>query len=117
MMRPVEVRRREFEVLNKLNHENIVKLYASETEVSLELISHNISIVDAFHYLKALKHLWKILQREQQLFLSTCCFIQFDIMRCAPSICNVWFGRVELYTEIRDFLSNSNFANDFNLNI
>ena len=34
MMRPVEVRRREFEVLNKLNHENIVKLYASETEVS-----------------------------------------------------------------------------------
>lgn len=33
MMRPVEVRRREFEVLNKLNHENIVKLFASETEV------------------------------------------------------------------------------------
>ncbi|KAL9959562.1 hypothetical protein ACROYT_G032893 [Oculina patagonica] len=33
MMRPVEVRRREFEVLNKLNHENIVKLYASETEL------------------------------------------------------------------------------------
>jgi len=37
MMRPVEVRRREFEVLNKLNHENIVKLFASETEVSLPL--------------------------------------------------------------------------------
>lgn len=35
MMRPLEVRRREFEVLNKLNHENIVKLYASETEVGL----------------------------------------------------------------------------------
>ncbi|KAJ7331255.1 dendritic cell proliferation [Desmophyllum pertusum] len=33
MMRPLEVRRREFEVLNKLNHENIVKLYASETEL------------------------------------------------------------------------------------
>ncbi len=33
MMRPLEVRRREFEVLNKLNHENIVKLFASETEV------------------------------------------------------------------------------------
>lgn len=35
MMRPLEVRRREFEVLNKLNHENIVKLYASETEVQI----------------------------------------------------------------------------------
>ncbi|XP_027051194.1 serine/threonine-protein kinase TBK1-like [Pocillopora damicornis] len=33
MMRPVEIRRREFEVLTKLNHENIVKLYASETEL------------------------------------------------------------------------------------
>ncbi|XP_020631400.1 serine/threonine-protein kinase TBK1-like isoform X3 [Orbicella faveolata] len=33
MMRPVEVRRREFEVLNKLNHENIVKLFATETEL------------------------------------------------------------------------------------
>ena len=38
MMRPVEVRRREFEVLNKLNHENIVKLYASETEVILSTL-------------------------------------------------------------------------------
>ena len=34
MMRPFDVRRREFEVLAKLNHENIVKIYASETEVS-----------------------------------------------------------------------------------
>ena len=33
MMRPFDVRRREFEVLAKLNHENIVKIYASETEV------------------------------------------------------------------------------------
>ena len=39
MMRPVEVRRREFEVLNKLNHENIVKLFASETEVGFDLSS------------------------------------------------------------------------------
>jgi len=39
MMRPVEVRRREFEVLNKLNHENIVKLFASETEVGFDLVS------------------------------------------------------------------------------
>ncbi|XP_073228812.1 serine/threonine-protein kinase TBK1-like [Porites lutea] len=33
MMRPFDVRRREFEVLAKLNHENIVKIYASETEL------------------------------------------------------------------------------------
>ena len=33
MMRPFDVRRREFEVLAKLNHENIVKIYATETEV------------------------------------------------------------------------------------
>ena len=33
MMRPFDVRRREFEVLAKLNHENIVKINASETEV------------------------------------------------------------------------------------
>ena len=33
MMRPLEVRRREFEVLTKLNHDNIVKIYSTETEV------------------------------------------------------------------------------------
>ena len=33
MMRPVEVRRREFDVLSKLNHVNIVKIFTTETEV------------------------------------------------------------------------------------
>ena len=37
MMRPVEIRRREFEVLTKLNHENIVKLYDSEKEVCISI--------------------------------------------------------------------------------
>ncbi|KPM04205.1 serine/threonine protein kinase-like protein 4 [Sarcoptes scabiei] len=34
-MRPYEVQKREFEVLKKVNHENIVKLLAIEEEVSL----------------------------------------------------------------------------------
>lgn len=38
MMRPVEIRRREFEVLTKLNHENIVKLYDSEKEVCISIL-------------------------------------------------------------------------------
>ncbi|EDO44386.1 predicted protein, partial [Nematostella vectensis] len=33
MMRPLEVRKREFDVLSKLDHENIVKIFASETEL------------------------------------------------------------------------------------
>lgn len=33
MMRPLEVRRREFDVLSKLDHVNIVRIVASETEV------------------------------------------------------------------------------------
>ena len=35
MMRPVEIRRREYDVLLKLNHENIVKIFATEVEVLL----------------------------------------------------------------------------------
>ena len=34
MMRPVEIRRREYDVLLKLNHENIVKIFATEIEVN-----------------------------------------------------------------------------------
>ncbi|KAK2571078.1 Serine/threonine-protein kinase TBK1 [Acropora cervicornis] len=33
MMRPVEIRRREYDVLLKLNHENIVKIFATEVEI------------------------------------------------------------------------------------
>ena len=33
MMRPLEVRRREFDVLSKLDHVNIVRIIATETEV------------------------------------------------------------------------------------
>lgn len=33
-MRPLDVQMREFEVLKKLNHKNIVKLFAVEEEVS-----------------------------------------------------------------------------------
>ena len=33
MMRPVEIRRREYDVLLKLHHENIVKIFATEVEV------------------------------------------------------------------------------------
>lgn len=47
MMRPVEVRRREFEVLNKLNHENIVKLFASETEVSYDRLPLQLRVFHA----------------------------------------------------------------------
>lgn len=35
-MRPYEVQKREFEVLKKVNHENIVKLLAIEEEVTLK---------------------------------------------------------------------------------
>jgi len=56
MMRPVEVRRREFEVLNKLNHENIVKLFASETEVSFHLFPLQLSYLFMYWcYCKAFK--------------------------------------------------------------
>ena len=55
MMRPLEVRRREFEVLNKLNHENIVKLFASETEVSFICFRYNLFM--DWYYFKALKGL------------------------------------------------------------
>ena len=33
MMRPQDVRKREFEVLRKLNHDNIVRIFDTETEV------------------------------------------------------------------------------------
>ncbi|KAK3748759.1 hypothetical protein QZH41_020326, partial [Actinostola sp. cb2023] len=33
MMRPLDVRKREFEVLNRLDHKNIVKIFASENEL------------------------------------------------------------------------------------
>ncbi|XP_029201599.2 serine/threonine-protein kinase TBK1-like isoform X1 [Acropora millepora] len=33
MMRPVEIRRREYDVLLKLHHENIVKIFATEVEI------------------------------------------------------------------------------------
>ncbi|KXJ25383.1 Serine/threonine-protein kinase TBK1 [Exaiptasia diaphana] len=33
MMRPLDVRKREFEVLNRLDHENIVRIFASENEL------------------------------------------------------------------------------------
>lgn len=36
-LRPQEVQMREFEVLRKLNHKNIVKLFAVEETVSLSL--------------------------------------------------------------------------------
>lgn len=36
-MRPLEVQMREFEVLNKVNHENIVRLLAVEEDVSRPL--------------------------------------------------------------------------------
>ena len=61
-MRPVEVRRREFEVLNKLNHENIVKLFASETEVGFDLSSatvENSTYSAVYCILKRLK-VWKM---------------------------------------------------------
>lgn len=51
MMRPVEVRRREFEVLNKLNHENIVKLFASETEVRFDLLPVRLRRFDVFIFI------------------------------------------------------------------
>lgn len=35
-LRPLDVQMREFEVLKKLNHKNIVKLFAVEEEVSVE---------------------------------------------------------------------------------
>lgn len=61
MMRPVEVRRREFEVLNKLNHENIVKLFASETEVSFDRLPLQFKIFSCInsYYCEALR-VWKI---------------------------------------------------------
>lgn len=37
-MRPYEVQKREFEVLKKVNHENIVRLLAIEEEVSIFLV-------------------------------------------------------------------------------
>ena len=33
MMRPQEIRNREYDVLKKLDHENIVKIYDTEVEV------------------------------------------------------------------------------------
>ena len=40
MMRPVEIRRREYDVLLKLNHENIVKIFATDVEVTNPSHSH-----------------------------------------------------------------------------
>ena len=53
MMRPLEVRRREFEVLTKLNHENIVKIHATETEVRYLIFAIALAV---FH-----KSFWHIL--------------------------------------------------------
>ena len=47
MMRPVEIRRREYDVLLKLNHENIVKIFATEVEVNTPTWSHLLGITAA----------------------------------------------------------------------
>ena len=39
-LRPLDVQMREFEVLKKLNHKNIVKLFAVEEEVCVSWLEH-----------------------------------------------------------------------------
>ena len=57
MMRPFDVRRREFEVLAKLNHENIVKIYASETEVRFYIsILQSLSSAENLYSLARIEH-------------------------------------------------------------
>ena len=50
-MRPYELQEREFEVLKKVNHQNIVKLLAIEEEVRTGLYKHGHLCVLKFNYL------------------------------------------------------------------
>ena len=119
MMRPVEVRRREFEVLNKLNHENIVKLFASETEVSSIFLPLLLRPFRAlfFFYLKALKRMedtaenMKNMQRCKQLLCVLCntrYFIRFEnICDAQSSICNVYINCMFAFGKSRRSEGNS----------
>ena len=43
-LRPVDIQMREFDVLKRLDHENIVKLHASEKEVSNACVDSRLSV-------------------------------------------------------------------------
>lgn len=47
-LRPLDVQMREFEVLKKLNHKNIVKLFAVEEEVGEVLMKVELRVEERF---------------------------------------------------------------------